>query len=180
MIFDIEKSPANPRLKADLAKRGSFVIDTQVAMLAGRIRDGVCLNGRFLAKVQLSQPPMKQDGKTVLAPETKLSFLTLTTKQGERYYPVFTDEDELARWRDSAVENVHKVVVGFNDFLPLMKAAPDLDGIVINPMTDNFVMPKALINDWNEQLKKLSELIQKQMELQKKAAEEKKKEAADA
>lgn len=89
-------------------------------------------------------PEQRPDGKYTIAPDTKINFRLLTNKNGDKYFPAFTDVTELKKFPDS--QQTQAVTVTFNDYVRfLANDSMGMCGIVINPFTQNIIIPKEII-----------------------------------
>ena len=163
MIFNTDADPDNSKLRDYFTWRATCVTKHQEIDLINKLANEIVMKGKFLALCTLSNPPEKtEDGKTVFPQGTKINYFSLTSKEGKKLLPVFTDRESLSKWKNAMEKD--KVVMGltFDDFVPILRSCPALDGVVINPMSDNFPMPKKLIADW--MARKIS-LVKKYMQM---------------
>lgn len=73
---------------------------------------------------------------------TMPQLLTVKLQDGGVYYPAYTDREELMR----SGEDVTVTVVTFAYYLKFFSDKSRIDGILINPYGDGFIMPKKVMN----------------------------------
>ena len=174
MVFTFPKDPENRNLKELLSWKEKLVIDCQRANLLNRVRDEVWFRSRLLTYMDLSsEPVLTEDGKAMLPKGTKITFYTLQNREGERFFPLFTDREELDRWEMNGNARPRTVLVTFDDLMPVLKANAAFEGVVINPMTDNLLLLKSVIDDWTKQKALIMKQIREQQEKMNRGAEEK-------
>lgn len=173
MVFRSDIDPDNSKLKEYFTWRATAVLDHQKVSLINKIANEIVMKGRFISCCSFSSPPQKtEDGKMVIPKGTQIIWFTVVSGKGERFLPVFTDKAEMEKWKPDTDLEKHVMILTFDDFIPVLKSSPALHGVVINPVSDNFPLPRRLIADW---MKKKIGLVQAVMA--KKAEEAKKKEA---
>ena len=151
MIFDFDKDPENPALKQLFTWRDRLVIDCQRENLFNKIGDEICFRSRFITYLNLSEEPqIGEDGKAFLPKGTRITFYTIQNSRGERFYPVYTDAAELNKWNAGETYKPKKVINTFDDLMPILKANAAFAGIVINPMSDNYVLPRNVVQGWTD------------------------------
>ena len=130
---------SNPELKtAILAVKEKEDENTQEAMFQE------ILKGHFLSPA-IVNINMKA-GKFKAPSANQVKMLLLNTNQGKSFFPVFTDMEEAGKMQNTQGQNIRYLVRTIKDFgsavsNPLSK----VDGVVINPMSDNIVLPKQLV-----------------------------------
>ncbi len=87
------------------------------------------------------------DGRLPEIKPNQIRFYLINTNEGKVFFPAFTDLEEAAKFKvagenDPKVQNVIRTIVDYDNMLsdPNGKA----EGVVINPGTDNIVIPKQL------------------------------------
>lgn len=87
-------------------------------------------------------------GRTIVKPN-QIRFILINTKDGRTYFPAYTDIEESKKFqaagdKDPQPQNVVRTMKDFDQILrdPNNKAL----GVVINPGTDNIVIPKNLVS----------------------------------
>ena len=174
MVFTFPKDPDNRNLKNLLSWKDKLVIDCQRANLMNRIRDEVWFRSRLMTYMELSsEPVLTEDGKAMLPKGTKITFYTVQNREGMRFFPVFTDREELDRWEMKGDARPRTVLVTFDDLMPVLRANAAFEGIVINPMSDNLLLLKSAIEDWTKQKAFIMKQLREQQEKMNRSAEEK-------
>jgi len=117
--------------------------DTQNAFLSEAVK------ARYFSPVDVLDGegnPLKGTGKMAVPKDAKFNFKLLKNKNDEQYFPLFTDISEYQKW--SKDEQVKTIVVTFPQMAQLVnKKADEIKGFVINPMGDNLIFPKTLLDD---------------------------------
>ncbi len=84
-------------------------------------------------------------GKMEIPQGAKFNFKLIANSKGEQYFPLFTDIAEFQKW--SKTEQVRTIVVTFPQMAGLVDKRADVTkGFVINPMSQNLVFPKELLD----------------------------------
>ena len=74
--------------------------------------------------------------EVVLEKDTRISFELIKAKNGELYYPVFTDGEEMLKC--DIEKDQHSMIVNFDDLAAiLLMPQSGIAGFSINPMSDN-------------------------------------------
>jgi len=174
MVFNTDVNPDNAKLKDYFTWRETAVTEHQKVNLINKLAGEIVLKGKFLAYCNLSAAPeRREDGKLAFPKGTKLTYFTLTTKSGQQVFPVFTDKEEIAKWKDAADREKVTMLVTFDDFVPILKSNNSIAGIVINPMSDNFPLSRKIVADW---MTKKIQIVKNIMEQRKKKEESEKQE----
>lgn len=115
---------------------------TQTAM--DMLFEEIVLHAHFLSVALLSeQPKPDENGIAVFRKHTTIQMPMISSTDGKRFYPVFTDHDELAKWKQA--EKPNTLVLTFDDYAAMLEKNEADEGIVINPFSDNFVLNRKLI-----------------------------------
>ena len=155
MQFNTKMSPENPKLKEYFSWKKTAVTESQIKNMINHIADELCMRAMLLCYTS-PVDPAKNDEKG----GQPVTFFSVTNNKGERYLPVFTDEKELLTWREPLEkENPVKTLIGFDDFLPFLQHMKGFNGFVINPTTDNFLIPAPLVAMWTKQKMELVEKV---------------------
>ncbi len=150
MIIDTNENPSDPQLKEWFSWRSTAVTEHQQKELINKFGNEIVLHAKFLACLNFSEKPEKaEDGRALVKKGTKVTYYTLTAKDGKKYYPVFTDREELARWESVKGSDPMTALVTFDDFRPILAANPEMSGVVVNPFTDNFIMLRPVVDNWS-------------------------------
>ncbi len=134
---DVNKPVENPRLTALFAGL-SKAEGAERNKLAEEIAKEIALNAWLLAVVQMNPVPEGhngQGGKIQLKKGTTISFPLLTTADGKKYLPVFTDWNELRKWPQYANQQVRTMILSFDD---IAATAAGKFGAAVNLFSDDF------------------------------------------
>ena len=94
--------------------------------------------GHFIVPIQHEGPAeVMEDGRIRFNKDTKLKFPVMKNAEGQIFMPVFTDGVEFAK--KFGKDGFEGGVFGFEDVLRFIQ---DKDGIVINPLGQNIMLPK--------------------------------------
>ncbi|MBQ8612750.1 MAG: enhanced serine sensitivity protein SseB C-terminal domain-containing protein [Ruminiclostridium sp.] len=90
--------------------------------------------------------PLEGTGKMEIPKNAKFNFKLVTNNKGEQYFPLFTDINEFQKWNKS--EQIKAIVVVFPQMASLVSKKADVtNGFVINPMTQNLIFTKELLDN---------------------------------
>jgi hypothetical protein len=104
----------------------------------------------FLAPVAITPQPQPADetGKTTLQESTTIAFHMITNDEQQNFFLLFTDWEELRKWRNEP--NQQTLIVTFEDLSAMILGENDTSsGLVVNPYGQNFLLDKdriALLN----------------------------------
>ncbi|MDY2781130.1 MAG: SseB family protein [Bulleidia sp.] len=105
----------------------------------------------LLAPVIFSVPiPAGKTGKIKLPKDAKIKYVIINTKDGKAFFPAFTDMEEaqkLAVQPGQTVQYIARTLADY-DLIANDKKNGTL-GVVLNPMSDNIVLPTDLVNRLN-------------------------------
>lgn len=90
-------------------------------------------NGKYLT-------PIKFEGEicnNVIQKNSEMSFLRISNKNGEQFFPLFTDMEELKKWNP---DHNQTLVLTFIDAASLVDPKLKKGGLVINPMSTNIIL----------------------------------------
>ena len=107
---DVNKPVENPRLTALFAEL-SKAEGAERNRLTEEIAKEIALNAWLLAVIRMDPLPEGsngQGGKITLEKETTISFPLLSSADGKKYLPVFTDWNELRKWPQYADQQVRQ------------------------------------------------------------------------
>lgn len=137
---DVNKPLENFRLNVLLKEVKENQTETGMNMLF----EEIVMNARFLSVVFLSEPPKpNEDGKVTFQKNTTMQMPMLSSTGGKHFYPIFTDHDELAKWQK--MEKPSTLILCFDDYAAFLEKNEQVEGIVINPFSDNFVLNRKLM-----------------------------------
>ncbi len=105
--------------------------------------------GRFLVPADINTVQAAQanpDGTVQLKDQPQIKFVLFSSANGERYFPLFTDGDEVNKWPDR--EKHQLAAITYPDLCEFFKremnkneGKSDITGIVINPYAQNVMVP---------------------------------------
>ncbi|MFV0394645.1 MAG: enhanced serine sensitivity protein SseB [Coprobacillaceae bacterium] len=129
---DVNTPLTNPKLK----KLMGFMQKEQTSESKDAMLHEVIMHAYFLMVILLEG---EQDTQSSILPKgTKMQISLITNTENQQYYPIFTDWDEIRKWK--AEDNLQTWIVDFDDFVSLVLNNDDVEGIVINPYTENIVL----------------------------------------
>ncbi len=106
-------------------------------------------SSRFLVPANIDTVQAAQanpDGTVELKDQQQVKFVLFSSQTGEKYFPLFTDIAEVNKWPDRA--NHQLAAITYSDLCQFFKKemnnpqrANDITGIVINPYTQNVMVP---------------------------------------
>lgn len=142
---DKKQAPMNPQLRLAMLdflsearwpvkyeKRAQVVQTKEARMIA------LARAGQYIVPIQHEGPAeMMTDGRIKFNKDTKLRFPVMKTNNGKLFLPIFTDGIEFAK--KFGREGFEGAVFKFSDILRFVQ---DKDGLAINPMGENIMLPK--------------------------------------
>lgn len=145
----INKDAENPRLEELMTRRTELVTTDDKAAITANVEEifmEIMDKALLVTAIKMSQPPKNlPNGEQTLAVGTKISFVMLTADDGANYLPMFTKRAEMERWKSNTEKNT--VLMGFDNFSTIVETNPNCAGIVINPFTQNLVIPREFVAD---------------------------------
>lgn len=141
-----DKDISNPKLLTLLKKLKSSDKAAAPALL-NQIAEEICMHARFLMAVRVS--PIALTSASALtggAGGAQVDFAVLSDNAGNKYYPLFTDRNELRKWQLSTQPQT--TVVQFDECAQIVLDDKASKGFVINPFSDNFPVPAELCKIW--------------------------------
>ena len=105
------------------------------------------VKAKYLVPVLISAD-LKPDasGRVKIPGNTPISFVMVNTNQGKTFLPVFTDIDEAKKLKVNQEGNLQYIVRTLKEFERIMRDPKNTaEGLVINPMNENLVLPKPLV-----------------------------------
>ena len=141
----------NAKLKSLLGKLKN-ASKSDYAALMNQTAEEICMNCRFLSVIRLSQEPeLGANGIASMKEGTKIAFAMLDDGVGNKYYPVFTDGEEFAKWQPMAQTNPRTMTLGFDNYAEMvLNEKNGAAGFVINPFSDNLLIKKEAVKKWYE------------------------------
>lgn len=172
-MLQINKDIDNTRLKNLLSKLKDQKTKEEQQMSLNMVAQEIAMNTKFVSVVQFSINPKKTaDGEYIQQKGSKMSMPTLAAKDKKAFYPLFTDIEEMKKWKgQNELRTPDTVLLGFDDFANMILDRKIGDGFVINPFSDNFVVTKEVVAKWRENKQRIANIIHKHNE-EAKAAEE--------
>lgn len=139
---DVNKPVENPRLKALFEQWRQQQTDD----LLNKVFEEIVLRSHFLSVMMLSEEPeQNHDDTATIRQGTIMQFPMLTTHDGKHFYPAFTDWNELSKWQNIG-SPPKTLIMAFDDYAAMALSKEGVDGIVINPFGDNFLLDNPLLN----------------------------------
>lgn len=137
---DVNKPLENFRLNVLLKEAKENQTQTAMNMLF----EEIVMNAHFLTVIFLSgQPKPDESGTAVFQKNTTMQMPMISNTGGKHFYPVFTDHNELAKWKQ--MEKSNTLILTFDDYAAMLEKHEAAEGIVINPFSDNFVLNRKLM-----------------------------------
>lgn len=151
------KPVKNPELKKAIeAARKEPNQENSIKLLNEVVR------ARLLIPVSMDRDPEYDEKlqEVVLEKDTRISFELIKAKNGDLYYPVFTDGEEMLRC--DLDTDQHSMIVNFDDLAAiLLMPQSGIAGFAVNPMSDNLCfsrdMVAAMKRDMDNEKKRESE-----------------------
>ncbi|NLD19054.1 MAG: SseB family protein [Clostridiales bacterium] len=140
----------NPALKDAIVKaKENSGMENSVKFLNEVVR------ARLLAPVSMDKDPEydKETGEVILEKDTAISFELISADNGDLYYPVFTDGEEMLKCEVD--ENQRSLIINFDDLAAmLLQPQNSVAGFVINPMSDNVVFGAEMVAAMKKDMEK--------------------------
>lgn len=148
----INKESDNSRLEELMNRRLELVKAEDKEAVTANIEEifmEIMDHALLMTVINMSQPPKKlPNGEQTIAEGTGISFLMLTGNDGGHYLPMFTGRAEIERWETNADKNT--VLMGFDNMSMIVETNSNCAGIVVNPFTQNLVIPRKFVEDMKE------------------------------
>ncbi len=139
--FDINKPVENPKL-VELLKE--FKLNGNNTTLSN-VYEEVAMKAKFLTIVKFSiNPTDNGDGTSTFQQSSVMTFFSLTSKDNQNYLPIFTDWNEVYKWKE--VTSPKTLIMGFDDVHSIVSNGNKYVGVVINPFGENHVIMIDQIN----------------------------------
>ena len=89
----------------------------------------------------IQQAAANPDGTVELKEQPQIRFLLFNNQEGKKYFPLFSDEEEYAKWEKNA--EYQKAAITFQDLCHILQRNPDGEamGAVLNPFNQNVMIP---------------------------------------
>ena len=104
------------------------------------------IEAKFILPARVTQIPSASttNGRTVMNNQTQVQFRLLENTKKEKFFGVFTDIEELYRWKGN--EEAQKVVTDFDSIAHMvMDPKSNVLGFVINPFGKSVTFPKNMV-----------------------------------
>lgn len=138
--MNINKPIANPKLKELIGKMKREQTDQNL----NNALEEITMNASFLSVVTMSEPPERNaDSTATLKKDTLVQFPIISDTEGKKYYPIFTDWEEVAKWNLS--EPPQAMIMGFDDYYAMLCSNEDVEGLAVNPFSDNMVLTRNML-----------------------------------
>lgn len=143
----------NPKLKeaADAAKKDACM-ENSVHLLNEVVR------AKLLIPVSMDKSPIydKELDEVMLEENTEISFELIKANNGDIYYPVFTDGEEMLKC--GVGKGQQSLIVNFDDLAAmLLNPVNAVAGFVINPMSDNLCFSTDMVAAMKKDMQKEKE-----------------------
>lgn len=82
-----------------------------------------------------------EDGTVELKEQPQIRFLLFNNKEGQKFFPLFTDIEEYRKWNKHQEQQV--AAISFRDLCQIIQKNPnpDASGAVVNPFGQNIMIP---------------------------------------
>lgn len=147
----IDRKFENLSLRELLTKRRSLDSSNkdEVNTVMGNLISEIVMSARFLGVVSFNKEPIHgNDGTLTLPNNTNLNFTMINNSNKEQFFPVFSESEELAKWKD--VEIDHTIQMSFDMIAQMVAANKKCGGFVLNPFSDNMTVSREIAIKWLE------------------------------
>ncbi|MBO7334244.1 MAG: enhanced serine sensitivity protein SseB [Lachnospiraceae bacterium] len=144
--WDVNKPVENPYLNELLSKRaGIDTYDPEYGELMDKICKQIALDAVFLVVTDMDESMIEKhdDGTATFKAGLKIKFDQLKTQSGEILLPLFTDWENLRKWKKYAQGNPTTLIFSFDEICALTEQQNQ--GAIINAFGDNMILPPDLI-----------------------------------
>lgn len=150
--FDITKPVTNNKVRDLLEKRARIAdaASQEMSDCMNELLDEIAFHARFLTVASMTGGGIRreEDGNATILKDTVISFEGINDANGNHFIVAYTDWESLRRDPRHPDDDVETVVLSFDDYCEMVKN--NCSGIAINPFSDNYVMPKELIQHVKE------------------------------
>lgn len=102
------------------------------------------------ARVDLTEAPKPDaNGRIAVPKNTRINFTLIKTKEGKSYFPAFTSEEELRKWKQGPVHQV--MVLRFDDYARMLQQNDAVSGMVVDPFGDNLRFESKMVASIKQQ-----------------------------
>ena len=137
-MTDMNKTNENERLKKLLKK----IDEDNSPELENEILEEIIMKANFLSYINSNE---------LESTFGNINFNVLKTDDNKTYLPAFTDLEELSKWGIPA--NMNTITLNFDDYAEIILDNDSIDGLVINPFGDYYIIPKEGLKDLKEMKK---------------------------
>lgn len=147
---DVNQPVTNPRIQG-LMRQAAGNPTEEIMNL---VYEELAMNARLLSVIMVTHEPVQKEDKTAVFEQgTKMQLPLLTAPDGSKYYPAFTDWQELNKWHE--ILEPKTLLLTFEDYAALVLKDEDTKGIVINPFGENMMVDRPLL----QHLKQKKEML---------------------
>ena len=136
-MTDMNKTNENERLKELLKK----MYEDNNPKLENEILEEIIMKVNFLSYINSNE---------LESTFGNINFNVLKTDDNKTYLPAFTDLEELSKW--GIPEKMNTITLNFDDYVEII-LDNNIDGLVINPFGDYYIIPKEGLKDLKEMKK---------------------------
>ena len=136
-MTNMNKTNENDRLKELLKK----IDEDNCPELENEILEEIIMKANFLSYINSNE---------LESTFGNINFNVLKTDDNKTYLPAFTDLEELSKW--GIPEKMNTITLNFDDYVEII-LDNNIDGLVINPFGDYYIIPKEGLKDLKEMKK---------------------------
>ncbi|MBR1663505.1 MAG: SseB family protein [Ruminococcus sp.] len=134
---------SNPKLiEAIEAMRADFTPETQNTTINAALRGTFFVPAIIEKKKEIVA---NADNEVKFEEKPKARFLLIKKQDGETFFPAFTDDEELSKFKSN--EPYQRVKMRFGDIAMLVEQVPSIKGFVINPMSHNLPFTREMLEN---------------------------------
>ena len=137
-MTDMNKTNENERLKKLLKK----IDEDNSPELENEILEEIIMKVNFLSYINSNE---------LESTFGNINFNVLKTDDNKTYLPAFTDLEELSKWGIPA--NMNTITLNFDDYAEIILDNDSIDGLVINPFGDYYIISKEGLKELKEMKK---------------------------
>ena len=137
-MTDMNKTNENERLKKLLKK----IDEDNSPELDNEILEEIIMKANFLSYINSNE---------LESTFGNINFNVLKTDDNKTYLPAFTDLEELSKWGIPA--NMNTITLNFDDYAEIILDNDSIDGLVINPFGDYYIISKEGLKELKEMKK---------------------------
>ena len=102
-------------------------------------------------KIELNGEMPKPDanGRVQIPKDTRITFALLKSADGKAFFPAFTNEEELRKWKQNTGNQV--LALRFDDYARMLEQNQAVEGFVVDPFGDNLRFPAKMVADIKRQ-----------------------------